>query len=252
MSMRPICRGLAFLMTLSCGTAVAAAAEPLPQPPKESPAESRESPTKTENEGSEEWTLDTPEMLDIGLTLGLGSRLDDAPLYEVTDRQGLLFGLGLDLFFSRRVSVGLGYEHLDLGIENSGLTPTGQVALTRDLNSLWANLRLYAVRGETVGAFIRLGLGSVWQSADLTGSVWSQVRPERQLSLGCEGCDSSNLALRADLGIDVALSSGLRLLGALGLDSYRLSDELLEDCVPGAGTAAVFGLRTGFAYGAEL
>jgi hypothetical protein len=250
--MRPICKGLAFLMVLSCGTVEAAAAEPGPPPADGPPPASAESPPSGEHEGSREWALDMPELLDIGLTLGMGSRLDDAPLYEVTGRQGLLFGLGLDLFFSRRVSVGLGYEHLDLGAEDSGLTPTGSVALTRDLNSLWANLRLYAVRGETVGAFIRLGLGSVWQSADLTGSVWSQIRPDHQLSLNCEGCDSANMALRADLGIDVALSGGLRLLGALGLDSYRLGDELLDDCVPGAGSAAVFGLRTGFAYGAEL
>jgi len=193
-----------------------------------------------------------PEQLDIALTLGMGSRLDDAPLYSITDRQGLLFGLGLDLFFSHRVSFGLGFEHLDLGAEDSGLTQTGQVTLTRDLNAFWANLRLYAVRTEAVGGFIRLGLGSVWQSADLTGAVWSHYRPDRNVTWSCEGCDSANVALRADVGIDVTLTAGLRLQAALGLDSYRLSDELLDECVPGAGTAAVFGLRTGFAYGAEL
>ncbi len=272
--MRSICPALALFLALGSGTAAVDAAQPptppdapVPSPgpastpdaaPDAAPAPSPEPapdpalPTDEAEEGSAQWALDMPEQLDISLTLGMGARLDDAPLYSITERQGLLFGMGLDLFFSRRVSFGLGFEHLDLGAEDSGLTQTGQVTLTRDLNAFWANLRLYAVRTEAVGGFIRLGLGSVWQSADLTGAVWSQIRPDRNVTWSCEGSDSANVALRADVGLDVALTAGLRLQAALGLDSYRLSDELLDDCVPGAGTAAVFGLRTGFAYGAEL
>lgn len=195
--------------------------------------------------------MEGPYTLDVGFMLGTSRRLDDAPLLPITQRQGLMFGLGLGIFLSRRISVGLDYEHLDLGAEESGLTDFGLAAVTRDLNSAWLTMRLYPLRSESVGGFLRIGLGAAWQSAQLAATLLDPVDPSLSVPLQCEGSDSVGFGLRGDLGVDAALGAGVRFNASLGLDSYRLSDQLLSDCVPGAGTATVFGLRSGFVYGWE-
>jgi hypothetical protein len=150
------------------------------------------------------------------------------------------------------VSIGLGYEHIDLDSEDSGILPGGTVALDRDLSSVWTSMRLYPLRSEVVGGFVRVGLGANWQSFDLVGAAWSPTDAGQQLSFRCEGSDSLDFGFRADLGLDVVIAGATRFLGAAGMDYYRLSDSLLSNCAPGAGTATVLGLRAGIAYGLPL
>jgi len=203
-------------------------------------------------EAGPEWDLGSPRRLQLGAHLGLGSRLDDPPLLSADSRQGLLFGVDLDLFFAERVSFGLGFEHLDLGTEETGVLPTGSASLTRDLNSLWLNLRLYPFRVAPFGFFLRLALAASWQSADMTGVAWPRTQPDLGQPFSCEGSDTPGFALRAALGVDAAIAPGLTLLLSLSFDSYQLSDEILDACVPGAGSAAVLNLQTGLAYGFDV
>ena len=251
---------LAAALTASL-SAVAFADEPPASTPASSTAPATAAPTEadaprgdgtTEAPYSGEWGFGGPYRLDLGVDLGTSRRLDDPPYYQVTQRQGLIFGLGLDLFVSRRVSVGLGYEHLDLDSEDSGILPGGTVALNRDLNSLWATMRLYPLQTETVGGFLRVGLGAAWQSFELVGAAWSPTNAGQQVGFRCDGSDSLDFGFRGDLGVDVTIAGATRFLGSAGLDYYRLSDSVLSNCAPGAGTSIVLGLRAGLAYGLPL
>jgi hypothetical protein len=190
--------------------------------------------------------------MELGLMVGTGRRLDDAPLFDVTGRQGLMFGVGTSLYLSRRIAIGLDFEHYDLGTEDSGLLEGGEVAIDRDLNDLWLSMRLYPLRGDSVGMFVRFGLAAAWQSAELQATLIDPFNPSDTNHVRCEGADSLGFAIRGDLGVDAVLGDGVRIHAGVGFDSYRLSDDVLTACVPGAGTAAVFAVRTGIAYGWPL
>jgi hypothetical protein len=201
-----------------------------------------------EDAGMDEWRPGTPGRIQLGVLLGFGGRVDDPPLYELTDPLGLAFGAAIDLFLSNRVTLGVSYEHLDLGKEESGLTPVGSVTIVRDLNTAWLSLRIYPVQEPAIGAYLKIAGGLAWQSAELTGSVWDPTQPGRQLQLSCEGAHTPGMALRAELGIDVELTEGLRMPLAFHFDNYGLSSDVLDGCVPGAGSSAVLGLRSGFTF----
>jgi hypothetical protein len=156
--------------------------------------------------------------------------------------------LGADLFLSKLVSLGLQFEHLDLGEEGGNLWRTGTIKLTRDLNGLWFRLRVYPWRSESIGAFVTIAGGPVWQSADASGVAWSPVQPDVDQPFSCEGCDTVDVGLRGAIGIEGSPTPPVRFWTSLGFDTYRMSDAVLDNCAPGAGTAAVFGLRAGMAY----
>jgi hypothetical protein len=206
----------------------------------------------TRPEDAPDWELGEPPRLDFVLNLGLGHRVDDPPLYVATQRTGFRIGGDVDVFFARRVSFGVGYEHLDLGREESGVTPTGSVAIDRELHNLWANARLYPWMGDSLGVYLRLRLGIGWQAASLAGNVWSEVNPASSAVLECHASDSANLSIGAEAGLDVTVTRGFHFLFAPSFDGHRLGDGLIDNCAPGAGTALVLGLRTGFVYSLDL
>ncbi len=224
-----------------------------PARPADAPAAAADADLDTEGDpDSEEWGVGGPYTLDVGLLLGTGRRLDDPPLFEAVQRQGLMLGGGVDLFLSRRVSFGLHFEHLDLGEEESGLLREALVFVDRDLNTLWGNLRLYPLRGEVAGLFVRIGMGAAWQSGELSGEVWPRNDPSMSQSIRCEGADALGFAVRGDAGVDVALGGGVRFQASVGADGHRLTDAALDGCLPGAGTTTVLSIRSALVYGWSL
>jgi opacity protein-like surface antigen len=193
-----------------------------------------------------------PKRLDVGSWLGLDNRLDEPPLFPSTRDQGLIAGFGLDLFFSQRVSLGLHYEHVELSAEDSGLTPTGTVHITRRLDDLWLGARMYPIQVDGFGAFLGLGVGLVWQTASVGASVWRSEDPGNAVPLRCTGHGPPNVALRGEIGADANVTDDVHFVGGLGFESYRLSDGLLDQCVPGAGSAVALSLRAGLAYAIGL
>jgi hypothetical protein len=202
--------------------------------------------------GSEEWEFSGPTRLDLGVRIGYAHRLDDPPFYTADERNGFVLGPEVTLFVVRRVALGLAYEHYLLGGETSGLTPVGAVDVTRTLDTLWLNARLYPILTDRAGLYLGISVGPSWQGAELAGSVWPAHDPGAWQSFHCEGSDTPGPAVRAEIGGDVALAGGLRALVAVGADGYRLSDDLIDDCVPGAGSTTVFGLRLGLVYAMDL
>jgi hypothetical protein len=214
-----------------------------------------------DSEAAQDWAeVDAPEQpevgsprrFDLGLRIGYGRRLDDPALFPADDRNGLMLGAGVALFVVRRMAIGLTYEHLGLGTEKSGLLPTGSFEVDRDLHALWLDARLYPWLSDRFGVYLGIGAAPVWQGAEMTGSLWPRHDPGRWVSFRCEGSDSANLALRGELAADIGLGAGVRTIVAAGMDGYRLSDEVIDDCVPGAGSALVFGLRVAVVYGMDL
>src|SRR6185295_13174064 len=83
----------------------------------------------------------------------------------IMDRSGLLVGGGVVLAPTRLFSIGLAYEHLDLGSERLQTGSFSSVNAERDAHTLWADLRVFPVRTEAVAVFAGIGVGLAWQSA---------------------------------------------------------------------------------------
>ena len=205
-------------------------------------------PTETSAE-SAAWKISGVRRVDVSLHMGLGARVDEPPLFRSVAPWGLVFGGGLDVFLSERFALGLGYEHIDLGREESDVVAIGAASVSRDLNSLWLRLRLDPVRIDDTAFYTRIGVAAAWQSAELSAVIWPVTQPSSSVPVACEGGASMGLGFGAGVGVDFDLDAGLHSAIDLGAESYLLSDDVLSDCVPGAGSATFVGLRIVLAYG---
>ncbi len=201
--------------------------------------------------GPPPWGVDGPYVLELHARLGAGLRLDEPPLYRADRVGGLLLGVGLGLELSQHVALGLAYEHLELGSESSGVLPTGAVDVTRGLHSGWLDLKLYPVRVERIGLYLAIAAGLSVQEADLTASLWRAHDPGASVEVFC-GASDVGFALKGAVGFDAIIGPGVRVMLESGLANHRLSDELLDGCSPGAGTATVLAAIGGLGYAWDL
>lgn len=212
-----------------------------------SPRASAQAPTGTRTSAGAQ-APEAPVTVDLGLQLGLLHRFGDAPSFEITERTGLTLGGSVNVTPSRHFTLGIAYEHADLGHERSALGPYGSFDVERDLSALWATARVHVLSMEPVRIALALGPGLVWQSADASGTLPTGVDPFAQEPFSCEGSDSMDLALSAGAGVELRISGALYFTADASLRWYRLTDRALDACVPGAGTIAGLGARAGFAY----
>jgi hypothetical protein len=191
-------------------------------------------------------TAPQPVLIDLGLHLGGVHRTGDAPAFPITGRAGVSFGVSAYVSPSSRYSFGLAFEHAGLGSERAE-GDFGSVDITRDLNVLWAGLRLHLFHTETVSLGLLIGPGLVWQGVGANGLLTPGIGA-LPLAYSCSAGDTVNLALRAGLGARIALGSGVSFLADASVDNVRLASDVVGDCAPGAGTVTLLGARVGFGY----
>jgi len=187
----------------------------------------------------------------LSALIGGSIRLGEAPLFDVAQRGGVNAGLGF-AYLLHPLSVGLSYEHVSLGADDSGVVGFGSVNIARAVDTVWASLHVRLSASEVIVPYFGVGLGGVWQSARVSGIFLSGGGLYGGQSFGCSATDSLNLALRANVGAEVPLGKAVSLVFEGALDAYRLSSEIFEDCAPGAGTTSAVLLRGGLTYRFDL
>ena len=187
-----------------------------------------------------------PTLVDLGLHLGGVHRLGDAPALAITERAGVSFGVSAYVAPSARFAVGLAFEHAGLGSERAE-GDFGSLDVARDLNVIWAGLRVNLLHSEVVSLGLLLGPGLAWQGVSASGVLTPGIGA-LPLAYACAARDSANLALRAGLSARFALGSGFSFLADASVDSVRLTSDALDGCAPGAGTVTLLGARVGFGY----
>ena len=187
-----------------------------------------------------------PVGIDLGLHLGGVYRAGDAPAFPITDRAGVSFGVSAFVAPSRRFSFGLAFEHAGLGGEQAE-GELGKLTITRDLNVLWAGLRVFMINTQVVRVGLLIGPGLAWQGVRADGLLTPGIGVLPSV-YSCSAGDSANLALRAGLGAQIALGSGFSFLADASFDNVRLASDVIGDCAPGAGTVSLIGARVGFGY----
>lgn len=185
-------------------------------------------------------------MIDLGLHLGGVYRAGDAPAFPITDRAGVSFGASAFVAPSRRFSFGLAFEHAGLGGEKAE-GELGKLTITRDLDVLWAGLRVFMINTQVVRVGLLIGPGLAWQGVRADGLLTPGIGVLPSV-YSCAGGASANLALRAGLGAQIALGNGFSFLADASFDNVRLTSDVIGDCAPGAGTVSLIGARVGFGY----
>lgn len=242
-----LCAALLAIATAATSHALTASAEeaaPRGSAPPQSAAPALAPPEKN-------W----PITLDLGAYVGPSVRLGSAPSLRITDRSGLLVGAGLGLTPSRLFSIGLAYEHLNLGRERLGQSDIGSASVERDAHALFVDLRVYPYRGEAASVFAGIGVGLAWQGADATRVEEALTQSGAGVGVNIVPCsvrDSADVALRGGAGVEVPIGAGLVFMSDVSFENARLSGELLDRCISGAGTTAIFALRVGLAYRLDM
>ncbi len=188
---------------------------------------------------------------DLSASLGGSIRLGDAPLFDVTQRGGTLFGFGL-AYLLHPVWIGLSYEHTNLGREESGVLPFGAVHIARSTDTLWASLRVRLAGLEPIVPFFGAALGATWQNARADGVFLIDGGLRGGQAFSCSATDSLNLGMRVGAGAEVPVSKSVSFVGEGSFDAYRLSSEVIEGCSPGAGTVNALLFRVGLLYRFDL
>ncbi|MFO0760764.1 MAG: hypothetical protein U0359_30075 [Byssovorax sp.] len=187
-----------------------------------------------------------PIPADVALHLGPSVRLGDAPDFSIVDRAGASIGVSIFVAPWSRFAIGLGYEHTGLGNERGGAGDLDRVEVSRAMDSLIASLRMHLYEGEIVRLSAEVGPGLAWQSASAAGLV--PLSTGSYAGVRCSATSGPDLLLRAGLGAEVLLGSGVSFVAGVTLDNARLGSDAVGECIPGAGTVTLFGARAGFAY----
>jgi hypothetical protein len=196
----------------------------------------------------EERAIALPHSLGLSAELGFVKRVDTPPQYELTAPFGPSVGLGVEAPFGDRLSVGLSYEFRGLGRERSPIFSSGVANVSRAAHALWLAMRVFPVRGEIGAVFMGLRVAPVWQNATLVASTWDPRDAGRAVGLSCSASGTAALGLGAELGGEVRLGSSVRLTSAAGFASLGFSDDVIDRCVPGAGSVLSLGMRTGLVF----
>jgi opacity protein-like surface antigen len=194
----------------------------------------------------------TPVTLDFMGSLGGAVRVGGAEPFMATTRTGLVAGGGIVFAPLRSFALGLSYEHVDLGEDRLGTGEIGSANVERELHALWLDLRVHPLRRETFSIFAGIGLGLGFQQANADRIEDPAGTGQTARLVLCEASDSASMALRGGAGVEVKLGGGFYFVGDAWVENARLSGELLDGCIGGAGTTTILSLRGGVAYRLDL
>ena len=234
---------------------VAPAAAPPPAAPP--PAPMAPAPPPADSGVAEEEEKPPPEMtLGIEVNAGFNAQLGDTN--NTLDREepvDATYGVGVWFSPQRIFSVGLSYQRIGLGGEETPPNVGSSLSIQRDVDSLWLGGRAYPYRSDDWGIYIGLQLGLSWQSLTANGTRSSDVQAVTPDPIfACEASDGPSFALGGSAGIDVQMSRSASFIAQFDGNGHRLtSDQLDNSCpAPGAGSRTNLGGRLGFIYRFDL
>ncbi|WP_245677978.1 OmpA family protein [Chondromyces crocatus] len=146
---------------------------------------------------------------------------------------------------------GLGYERSFLHSQRYDEQASGSFSdVTRGLDALWFQGRIYPVEGELGSLFLHLGIGPTWQrlSASTAGVTQGADGLLQPTVSSCSAHGSAGLGLRAGLGGILWAGEHLGFHGMVGIDHQRHQSGVLDGCAPGIGAATFFGARAGITF----
>jgi hypothetical protein len=187
-----------------------------------------------------------PVFLDLGLRVGGALRIGSSSSVPVATRNGGMMGIAASIAPSRRISIGVSYEHAGIGTER-GTGDASSADIARSLDEIFATLRL-AFFDDGVASFgFLVGPGLAWQHAHVDGVLFGAT-PAASTPFSCTENGGPDVGVRLGVGTQVKLGRRFVLGIDAVFDALHLSSDPLGTCIPGAGSMVVFGGRATAAY----
>jgi hypothetical protein len=216
------------------GTATAPASERAPVQPKQ----------------SDPWQ--DGHALALELSLRVSGRLNAASSNATYEERA---GMGIDgaLWFTlgSAYALGLGVKRADLG-DISYAEGVNTIDAGYATTALELGLRAFPFRSENWDIFIGLRAGLAWQDVEATGLEQLGPMPDSAVPFQCSGVSGPGFALGAEIGAAFRLSPYLWLSGTVDANGYRLSSDMVDECIPGIGSITTLSVGLGLLYAFDL
>lgn len=166
-------------------------------------------------------------------------------------RGGGLVGLDALILPKRWIGAGVGYERAFFGREHEDVANGAFTDKSRTWDALWFLGRVYPWQNDTLGLFVQLGVGPVWQHISASGLAVAQNGSGVATldPFSCTGNDAAGLGLRGGVGVDITFSNVVGLTAQIGADHVRGSSGSLDSCAAGAGPSTFLAGRLGLSFG---
>jgi hypothetical protein len=219
-------------------------------PPKEKPAPKTSERAPTEKQKSDPWQDGHALALEIS---GRGSaRLNAASSTANYEERA---GLGIDgsLWFtlSPEYVIGLGVKRVDLG-EISKTSGVNTIDAGYATTAFELGMRAFPYRSKNWDIFLGLRAGLAWQDVEANGLEQVGPMPDSAQQFNCSGGAGPGFALGAEVGAGFRLSRYLWLTGTVDANGFRLSSDVVDDCIAGLGAVATISVGLGLLYAFDI
>ncbi len=232
--------------------------EPAPEPSYDPGEEQPPTPQATPADDSAGKSAPPPELtLGLGIDGGVFGRLEgQTEGYASGSRGDIAYGGGLWFAPNRLFTIGLSYQRLGLGSEETAPHQAYSVSVQRATDVGWLTGRVYPLRSDTAGLFIQGMFGLSWQALNANGTTLSSGTPSVAPATGfrCSARGAARLAIGVGVGAEVEVERNLAFIARGELQAHQLSNDPidLDGCAEGSGTATVLGAQIGLLYRFDL
>jgi hypothetical protein len=176
---------------------------------------------------------------------GVSLRLDKEPRgFDTEEPLDMTFSVGGWFSPTRRYAVALAYRSMGLGGARSAASDE-DIAVQRDLGTLWLGGRAYPVLGDQLGIFVQLELGGTGNARRRTGQPKAcrlRVRPRKVPPWW---------SARAQAPMWV-LDGSVSFIAVVDGAAHRLGHDVVDGCAPGSGSVVNMTAQVGFGYRIDL
>jgi hypothetical protein len=206
--------------------------------------------------GDQNVAREPPATLGLELAMGASGTLTTSSAdFSSYDRWSLLWNAGAFLAPSRRLALGLSYQRNGAGSGTYAETPNGATAhLSRTLQSVLFNVRVYALRSEAVGLWGALLFGPSLHTASKVGFVGGNASYPYRADAGPDVGVAMGLGVGVEYGLlhAVSLLASVDVLNQLGSAGRMNPGQPQVPSIPGLGWASYLDLRAGIQYRFDL
>jgi hypothetical protein len=177
-------------------------------------------------------------------------RPDSGAGFDHETNVGTELGASLYLELKREIAVGLEIERASLG-RGTAINGLNSVSIDYTVSSAMLGLRAYPKRSELLDLFVGFQVGVGIQGVSATGTASNgDLLPARPYS--CGASDTPDFQIGGGIGARLMLSPRWGLTARLNGTGRHLTDDLVEDCAQGIGTATTVSAGLGLGYDFDL
>jgi hypothetical protein len=182
--------------------------------------------------------------------LGFLVRPDSGMGFDEETNVGAELGLSLYADLKRELAVGLEVERASLG-RGTAISGLDSVSIDYTVSSAMLGLRAYPKRTELFDVFVGFQLGVGIQGVSAGGTANNGgVLPASAYT--CSAADGPAFQLGGGVGARLMLSPRWGLSARINGTGRRLTNDVIEDCANGIGTATTVSAGLGIGYDFDL